>query len=244
MDENIYKELFSNSNDGIILCDSEGKIVSVSNALGPLFGVSSNIFLGEKYSVLDNYMNNQSLKKCFKDMVKGKEANKYAVFKSVQGDLIDLNVNFKKIDDKSSKGYLITIKKGGSDLLNHKLINEHTSDIISMAKFSLNPVFTYCSPSHLSLLGIDPKELIGTSSLNMIHPEDKKKLFPLLKKYVRNKMNILSSGKADEMMFSSLSAMIIETAELSKMVRNFCSDTLRSSSIFFLSDISFETNNS
>jgi len=192
-----YKHIFEDSKDALLFCDDVGKILSVSRELGRMLGISSNILVGEDYSVLENYLIGGSIKKYFGQMKKG-DVSKEVVFKSINGDKISTILNSRKI---GPAGYLITIMKNDQNL-NYRLISEHTSDLISMAKFSLNPVFTYCSPSHKKILGIDPSDLIGTSSLDILHPEDKKKLLPLLKKYVGMKINMLAKSKTEDVMVS------------------------------------------
>jgi|GEM_PF-989662 len=68
----------------------------------------------------------------------------------------------------------------------YRLISENTGDLISITSFSLNPVYTYVSPS-IRVLGYEPEELIGKAGLNYIHPDDRKRLLPLLKNYVSAK---------------------------------------------------------
>jgi len=68
--------------------------------------------------------------------------------------------------------------------LKHPLISEKTSDMISVATFSLTPTYVYVSPSHKSLLGYDAKDLLGKCPLELIHPDDLKQLEPLLSHYV------------------------------------------------------------
>ena len=67
-----------------------------------------------------------------------------------------------------------------------RLIIESTSDLISTTTFSLTPEYTYVSPS-ATILGYISEDLIGKSGLDFIHPEDKKRLLPLLMKYVSAK---------------------------------------------------------
>jgi PAS domain S-box-containing protein len=66
----------------------------------------------------------------------------------------------------------------------YRLISENTSDLIAVTTFSLNPTYTYVSPSHKQVLGYDPEELVGKPGIDFVHPDDKKRLLPLLKKYI------------------------------------------------------------
>jgi two-component system cell cycle sensor histidine kinase/response regulator CckA len=76
----------------------------------------------------------------------------------------------------------------------YRLMTESTSDLIAITTFSLKPIYTYASPSHKAIMGYEPEELIGTSSFQVVHPHDKKKLLPLLKKYFHSKTKKLFSS--------------------------------------------------
>jgi PAS domain-containing protein len=77
----------------------------------------------------------------------------------------------------------------------YHLIAENTSDVITLTTFNLHPVYTYVSPSIKTNTGYEPEELIGKSPFDFIHPDDKKKLFPILKKYINIKVKKLLTGK-------------------------------------------------
>ena len=76
-----------------------------------------------------------------------------------------------------------------------RLITENTSDNIAIVTFDLKATYIYVNPSVKSLLGYDPKDLLGNSFFDFIHPEDKKILLPLFKKYINQKSKMLMSGK-------------------------------------------------
>ena len=79
----------------------------------------------------------------------------------------------------------------------YRLMSENTSDLITLSTFSLNPVFTYVSPS-IKNFGFEPEELIGKPCFDFMHPDDKKKLFPLLKKYISAKVSNLLTAEVSE----------------------------------------------
>jgi diguanylate cyclase (GGDEF)-like protein/PAS domain S-box-containing protein len=62
----------------------------------------------------------------------------------------------------------------------YRLISENTTDLIAI--LDTRGIHVYVSPSY-SLLGYNPNELLSTSGLDLIHPEDKKKLLPLMLRY-------------------------------------------------------------
>ena len=80
-----------------------------------------------------------------------------------------------------------------------RLISEYTSDLIALTTFTLNPVYTYISPSHARIMGYEPADLIGKSSLELVHPDDKKNLMPLLKQYINQKVRRVLTGKETEL---------------------------------------------
>ena len=75
------------------------------------------------------------------------------------------------------------------------LIVENTSDVITLHDFNLQATFTYISPSIKDISGYEPEELIGKSPFEFIHPNDKKKLFSILRNYVNAKAKKLLTGK-------------------------------------------------
>jgi len=77
----------------------------------------------------------------------------------------------------------------------YRLITENTSDMIALATFTLNPTYTYASPSHEKIVGYVPEDLIGKSCFDLVHQDDKKKLFSLLRKYIGADGKKLSTGK-------------------------------------------------
>ena len=77
----------------------------------------------------------------------------------------------------------------------YNLIVENTTDVVTLTTFALNPVFIYINPSIKINTGYEPEELLGKSPFDFIHPDDKKKLFPILKDYINAKLKKLLTGK-------------------------------------------------
>jgi PAS domain S-box-containing protein len=77
----------------------------------------------------------------------------------------------------------------------YRLISEGTADLVAVTTFSLRPTYTYLSPSRKSVLGYEPDELLGKSAFRLIHPDDREKLRPLLKRYVAVKARNASNKK-------------------------------------------------
>lgn len=77
----------------------------------------------------------------------------------------------------------------------YRVIAENTSDVITLQDFNLKATYTYVSPSSKDSSGYEPEELLGKSPFEFIHPDDKKKLFPILKDYVNAKLKKFFIGK-------------------------------------------------
>jgi diguanylate cyclase (GGDEF)-like protein/PAS domain S-box-containing protein len=108
-------------------------------------------------------------------------------------ELIDLRKKIVELDEikNSPKSAEKQLKK--SEQL-YNLIFKNSSDIIGITTFSLNPVYIYINPS-IKSIGYKQEELLGKSPFDFIHPNDRKKLFSLLKKYVNAKVKKLLTGK-------------------------------------------------
>ncbi|MEA3313069.1 MAG: PAS domain S-box protein [Caldisericota bacterium] len=77
----------------------------------------------------------------------------------------------------------------------YRLIAENTSDVVTLQDFNLQTKYRYISPSIKDATGYKPEELVGKSPFDFIHPDDKKKLLPILTKYVTAKFKKLFAGK-------------------------------------------------
>ena len=75
-----------------------------------------------------------------------------------------------------------SLKKREKNERRFRLITERMGDITSTLTFSPNPTYTYVNPSVEGILGYKPEELIGRSTWEYIHPDDKKNMLPLLKR--------------------------------------------------------------
>ncbi len=93
----------------------------------------------------------------------------------------------------TSKNKVVEVLKKSEEQF--RLIAENSIDNIGIVTFDLKTKYLYVSPSVKFTLGYEPGDLIGKSFLNFIHPKDKKKLLPLLKKYVSMKLKKLLVGK-------------------------------------------------
>ena len=109
-------------------------------------------------------------------------------------ELMKLHTEITELENVKSNHKQTEKKLAKSEKL-YRLIAESTSDVISLTTFNLHPVYTYVSSSVKVSTGYEPEELLGKSPFEFIHPDDKKKLFPILKNYVNTKIKKLLTGK-------------------------------------------------
>gem|GEM_PF-1481937 len=79
----------------------------------------------------------------------------------------------------------------------YRLVTERTSDLVSLTTFAARPCYVYVNPSYHAILGYEPKELIGRSPFDFMHPEDREGLTPVLGKYLNASSRdlVITGGK-------------------------------------------------
>jgi len=121
-----------------------------------------------------------------KDIKKTKEqlVNELFSFRKNIAELENVKANHKQTEKKLAKSEGL-----------YRLIAESANDVITLQDFNLKATFTYVSPSMKNVAGYEPEELLGKSPFDFIHPDDRKKLFSLLKKYINAKVKKFLAGK-------------------------------------------------
>jgi len=114
--------------------------------------------------------------------------------KQLINELMKLRTKITKLEHVKASQKQTEKKLAKSEEL-YRLIAENTSDVITLHDFNLQATFTYISPSIKDISGYEPEELIGKSPFEVIHPDDKKKLFSILLNYVNAKAKKLFTGK-------------------------------------------------
>ncbi len=206
-----YDTLLQVSNHGILITDASRNIIEVNDVFCSFIGqnrkavIESNLF-----KWLDMFSGDAS-----EDWIKLEKAvqskqivSNYEFQLSLNNEIRYFDVNASllgKIENEKqsriiSSWHDITDRKKAEEAQEKskekfQLITENTSDVITLNTFDLKATFAYVSPSCKALSGYEPEELLGKSVFEFIHPEDKKALIPLLKKYIGYKLKKVITGK-------------------------------------------------
>jgi len=116
------------------------------------------------------------------------------VEKQLINELFDLRKKIAELESVKAN-YKQTEKKIAKSEELYRLIAENTNDVITLQDFNLKATFTYVSTSIKNVAGYEPEELLEKSPFDFIHPDDRKKLFSLLKKYIDAKVKKFLTGK-------------------------------------------------
>jgi PAS domain S-box-containing protein len=184
--------LFQNTSDFIVFVDKTGRFIKVNNAARYFSGFSEEELIGKRFWKLPGVFSKKNFPAfltVFKNTLKGESTKDFV------NELFDKNGNKHVISFSTypirKEGKICSVLVIGKDITSEKerenrfnSIVEHTSDFISVNRFSLKPVYMYVSPSFEKNLGYEPSELLGKNGFDYVHPEDRTKLFSLLKHYL------------------------------------------------------------
>lgn len=194
---------------GIVTLTSKGDFVKVNKAFSKLIGYTEKELSSKNISEITHPDDIGIGKEVIKELTTGNKNKAYFEKRYVHknGDSIYGQVSTVLIREERGNPYqfftqVIDVteqKKNIKKLIESeeqlKLITENTSDNIALTTFDLKAEYIYASPSTKYLTGWDVNDLIGKSFFDFIHPADKKALFPLLKKYVSQKVKNLLGGE-------------------------------------------------
>jgi len=197
------KLLFQGTTDLMLYLDKFGRILKINKAGLKFSGFLKEEVVGKMFWKLPGVFSKRDAPKylkVFKNTCKGIETKNFTGTlndRSGKQHIMDFST-YPIMENKKLKYVFVAAKDvtGQKETENrYRLITENTDDLIAVTKFSLNPKYTYISPSHEKIMGYKPEELLGKSCLFFVHPDDKKKLISLLRKYVSVKDKKLFTGK-------------------------------------------------
>jgi len=198
------KELiFQSSNDLMMYIDKFGKLLKINKAGLAFSGFSEEEVVGKMFWKLPGVFSKGNVPKylkVFKNALKGKPTRNFVgKLDDKLGKTHIMDFSAFPVKENKKLKYVFVVAKELTEQKEtesrYRLITENTDDLIAVAKLSLNPKYTYISPSHEKIMGYKPEELLGKPCLFFVHPDDKKKLISLLRKYVSAKGKKLFTGK-------------------------------------------------
>ncbi|MCK5004036.1 MAG: PAS domain S-box protein [Candidatus Aminicenantes bacterium] len=214
--EQRYRALFERTNDAVFLFSLEDIHMEVNQQAADLLGYSVEEIVGQPISNFTKPGEKRESQKIKKLLLAGQAIPIYertfvkkdgtefpaeiniAMVKDSFGNFthyqsIVRDITERKKADSQREATLEALRKSEEQL---RLITENTSDNIAITTFDLKAVYVYVNPSVKSLLGYDPEDMLGKSFFDFIHPDDKKVLFPLLKKYIKFKVKKILTKEA------------------------------------------------
>ena len=213
--------LFQVTNNLMLYLDLSGRITKINRAGIDFSGFSEDEIVGQFFWKISGVFSKRDIPKylkVLKNSISGETTENFL------GKLYD-KLGKKHIMEFSTfpikvKRKITSILVVGKDITEQKelnnelqkacsrylLITENASDLISLVTFTLNPTYAFASPSHEKILGYAPEHLIGKPCFDFIHPDDKKDLLCLLRKYVDSYHGKLQTakdlGKSENIRFS------------------------------------------
>lgn len=206
---NELESIFENIREGIALIDLKGKILKINKRIVDVGGFGEDEVVGKRFALWKGFplkSRIQMFTKFTKELAGIETPPLEIVGYNKAGEKIDVEIHGSFINIKGKGKVAVAIlrviterKKLEEELRKseekYRLIAESTRDLIAITTFSLNPTYTYVSPSHKIVMGYESEDLVGKPAFEFIHPHDKKELFPLLKKYVEAASKKILTGK-------------------------------------------------
>lgn len=189
----LLASIVENSSDAIISTDLKGNVLSWNQAAEEIYGYKNDEMIGKPISRLyAPSANGKSLIERVKDgeLIKNFETKR----KHANGSIIDVSLSISPLKDNDKKIYGLSIiarditqekaiEKALRDSEAHlKLLTNNMADVIS--QIDSEGKFIYASPSIKSVLGYDPKDVMGKNLWDLLHPEDIEKVRSCIKKAI------------------------------------------------------------
>ena len=192
-----YKNLLDTMDDLVFVLDADNRFTSYFGPVEKLLLNPKN-FIGKKHEQVMPAEIDQMFQSAMKGVKHGKNAE-YSYSMNVLGKALWYAIKLSPLMEDGKYNGLIAVarnitaqKKQEAALVEAeeklRLITENTSDNIAILTFDLKAIYTYVNPSVKYVLGFEPEDLVGKSVFDFIHPDDKKALLPLLKKYISQKV--------------------------------------------------------
>ncbi|MDA5110694.1 PAS domain S-box protein [Brevibacillus thermoruber] len=193
----LYTSLFQNNPDAVFTVDMEGGFTSVNPAGEALTGYAANELFGRKiWDILSRKTDGNHVEEMVKALYDGVRKNRHYFLRHKHGHFIEISVtSFPIFDNGKVAGRYaiakdITAYKRTEEALHQmekifRLISENVMDLIRIT--DTNGVIQYASPSHLTVLGIAPQQLLNLPCFSLLHPDEREKARASYRQMVESK---------------------------------------------------------
>jgi len=118
-----------------------------------------------------------NLQQTAKQATKELQAHRDRLDSLVHERTTELERTYDELHKETSERELVTHRLHNNELL-FKLLTDNMTDLIAFT--DAKAIFTYVSPSYHTILGHDPRQLLGQSLYSLIHPDDRQQVFEKL----------------------------------------------------------------
>lgn len=207
-----FKNIYDNAITAIYILDLDGHFIDVNDGALKMYGYTKKEIISKSPKFLADKSKNDfdKFKKLFVKVINGHSQNTEFWGKRKNGESFPKLIRLTKGKYFGKDCVLVfavditNIKKAESLLRKseekYRIITETADDLISTISIEDSPKFIYVSPSHYRKLGYKPKDLIGKSITDIIHPEDHLKIISL----IQEKLSVESSSNDKKLDKNSL----------------------------------------
>jgi len=186
--EEKYRTLIQNIQDGIYILDSFGNFTFVNDVIVKRSGFPAEWFLGRSYLDVIIEEDRERVQRYFNEVMDGK-TNLYVLsYKNKFGNLLQVEVSTAPLFDGAKVIALLGISRDISErsrlekeLVRSeeklRLITENMVDCVAWVDSS--GTYQYVTPSYKEVLGYGPEEMVGISGFSLLHPEDLERVLTL-----------------------------------------------------------------
>lgn len=187
----ILSAIVESSAESIIGMDLNGNVLSWNNGAERTYGYKTREVLGKSGSIIFP-PGSDELSYILKTIGGGEKIDHYETKRITKaGEMIDISLTVSPIKDKS--GDIIGSSAMARDITKDKaaekalarseaqlsMITTNMADIICQA--SKDGQYIYVSPSVKTVLGLEPRELVGKSIFDRMHPDDQSRVTSCIK---------------------------------------------------------------
>ncbi|MFP4655055.1 MAG: PAS domain S-box protein [Methanohalobium sp.] len=189
-----YHDLFNGMNDSAFVHDLEGKFLDVNDVAVQRLGYSKEDLLSMGPKDIDDNDSQINIENYINQIKNKGHFNFEAVHVARNGKKIPVAINSSIVEYNGKTAILsiardITERKEMEKALKdnekrYRRITDNMLDVVS--QIDSQGKFEYVSPSHESVLGYKPEDLVGRQAFELVHPQDRNLTKYLFHECIRN----------------------------------------------------------